>query len=160
MTNMVDNSGTTRFSWTAGDQLLIEQQPFVADTVTNTFTNRLRIALALGQPTGAWTNGFTYDSARRLTAVISPAGTFSYAYTNVGQGVSPGLLIKKLTLGNGAYITNTYDSVARVLTNTLNDSANGPLDQYAYIYNLANQRANLTRADHTYYSLAYDKSAS
>jgi RHS repeat-associated protein len=31
------------------------------------------------------------------------------------------------------------------------------LDQYAYIYNLANQRANLTRADHTYYSLAYDK---
>jgi RHS repeat-associated protein len=157
LTNMVDNSGTSEFTWTKGNQLLTEQQPFVGDTVTNTFTNRLRIALALGQPSGTWTNGFSYDSARRLSTVISPAGTFSYGYTNVGPGTIAGRLLRKLTLANGAYVTNTYDSVARVLTNTLSDSANGVLDQYAYMYNLANQRTNLTRWGGSYYALAYDK---
>ena len=69
LTNMVDASGTTAYSYTSGNQLYTEDGPFASDTVTNTYWNRLRMALKLQQPTGAWTNGFGYDSAKRLTNV-------------------------------------------------------------------------------------------
>ena len=50
-------------------------------TVTNTYNNaRLRSGLVLQQPTGTWTNGFTWDAAHRLSTVSSPAGTFTYTY--------------------------------------------------------------------------------
>jgi hypothetical protein len=32
----------------------------------------------LQQPTGVWTNAFSYDWARRLDSVTSPAGAFDY----------------------------------------------------------------------------------
>ena len=41
---MIDASGTNKFTWTAGDQLLTEDGPFAADTVTNAYANRLRTA--------------------------------------------------------------------------------------------------------------------
>src|SRR5438128_2994678 len=128
---MVDAAGTTVYSYTAGNQLLSEDGPHASDTVTNTYVNRLRTALSLQQPTGAWTNGFGYDAAKRLTNVTSQAGSFGYAYTGVGQSVSPALLIRKLTLPNGAYITNVFDGVARLLTNSLNNSSDVALDSYA-----------------------------
>src|SRR6266700_5107248 len=84
VTNMVDASGTTKYAYAAGGQLWTEDGPFSSDTVTNTYNNRLRTALSLAQPTGAWTNGFGYDPAKRLTNVTSQAGSFAYAY-NVGQ---------------------------------------------------------------------------
>ena len=57
-----------------------EDGPLASDTVTYTYNYaRLRSGLSL-QPTGSWTNGFTYDAARRLSAVTSPASTFSLAY--------------------------------------------------------------------------------
>ncbi len=34
----------------------------------------------LQQPTGMWTNGFQYDTARRLYNVTSPAGLFQYYF--------------------------------------------------------------------------------
>lgn len=49
-----------------------------SDTVTNTYSNRRRLALGLQQPDGAWTNAFAWDPAGRLTNVISPASTFTY----------------------------------------------------------------------------------
>ena len=58
LTNMVDNVGATKFTWTAGNQLATEDGPWASDTVTNTYNNRFRSALSLQQPTGAWTNGF------------------------------------------------------------------------------------------------------
>src|SRR6266496_3052558 len=79
--------------------------PWSSDTVSNSYSNRLRTALSLAQPTGAWTNGFGYDSAKRLTNVTSQAGSF--AYTLVGQASR---LTQKISLPNGSYITNTYDS--------------------------------------------------
>jgi len=78
---MVDAAGTTRYSYTAGNQLLTEDGPFASDTVTNIYNNRQRVALRLQQPTGVWTNGFGWDAAGRLTNVISPAGAFAYSYT-------------------------------------------------------------------------------
>src|SRR5206468_12368601 len=110
LTNMVDASGTNQFTWTAGNQLLTEDGPFASDTVTNTYVNRQRVALALQQPTSFWTNGFGYDLARRLTNVTMSAGSFSYFY-----GASPLAagtpLPHKILLPNTSYITNTYDSL-------------------------------------------------
>jgi RHS repeat-associated protein len=47
--------------------------------------------------------------------------------------------------------------VARLVTNTLNKSTDVALDRYAYMYNQANQRTNVTRFDLSYYGFAYDK---
>jgi hypothetical protein len=52
---LVDAAGTTKYSWTAGNQLLTEDGPFVSDTITNTYVNRLRTKMDLQQPTGLWT---------------------------------------------------------------------------------------------------------
>src|SRR5207244_1017080 len=107
VTNMIDAVGTTAYTYTSGGQLLTEDGPFASDTVTNTYANRLRTALALQQPTGAWTNGFTYDAAGRLTNVTSQAGGFGYL---LGGTVSASPLAKRITLPNTAYITNVFDN--------------------------------------------------
>jgi hypothetical protein len=73
---LFDDIGTTKYSYSAAGQLLTEDGLFASDTVTNTYSNRLRVALGLQQPTGSWTNGFGWDAAGRLTNVISPAGSF------------------------------------------------------------------------------------
>jgi YD repeat-containing protein len=120
--------------------------------VTNTYLNRVRTALALQQPAGLWTNGFLYDAAGRLTNVTSQAGAFGYTYDAVRA-----MLTKLLTLPNGSYITNTFDSVARTLETDLRKSDTTALDSYAYIYNLAGQRTNVTRADSSTVGYTYDK---
>jgi len=56
LTNMVDAAGTTKYTYTAGNELYTEDGPFSSDTVTNTYLNRLRTVLALQQPTGYWTS--------------------------------------------------------------------------------------------------------
>src|SRR5437899_12962704 len=79
-----------------------------------TYANRVRTAVAVQQPTGSWTNGFGYDIARRLTNVAMSAGSFSYSYF----AGSPSRLPVKILLPNTSYITNTYDSVRRLLSTT------------------------------------------
>ena len=95
VTKMVDAAGTTIYSYAAGGQLWTEDGPWSSDTVTNSYSNRLRTGLSLAQPTGSWTNSFGYDAAKRLTSVTSPAGTFTYT---LGAAASASLLIKKLAL--------------------------------------------------------------
>ena len=118
---MVDAVGTTKYTYTAAGQLLTEDGPFTSDTVTNTYSNRKRVGLSLHQPTGSWTNDFGWDLAGRLTNVSSPAGGFAYAYTALDVNCS-GRLVQQLSLPNGAYITNYYDPVARVLGTLLKSS--------------------------------------
>jgi YD repeat-containing protein len=101
----------------------------------------------------AWTQSYGYDSARRLTNVVSPAGTFSYI---LGGASSASPLIKKLLLPNGAYITNTYDSVARLTGTYLKNNSSTNLDSYAYGYNQANQRTNVIRTAGDYVNYIYD----
>jgi hypothetical protein len=43
-------------------------------------------------------------------------------------------------LPNGAYITNNYDSVARLLGTYLRNSSGVNLNTHDYVYNQANQR--------------------
>src|SRR5215471_12671298 len=84
--------------------------------------------------------------------VAFPAGTFRHFYT------APRFTLPSLqTSPNGTSASTVYDSVARLLTNTLLNGSSAVLDQYAYIYNPANQRTNMTRGDGSYYALGYDK---
>src|SRR5438093_4548487 len=122
---MVDGIGTTIYSYSAAGQLLTEDGPFASDTVTNTYSSRLRIALGLQQPAGAWTNGFIYDPSKRLTNVTSQAGSFGYTYDAL-RSTLPTLL----TLPNGSYITNQFDLVARLLETDLRKSDTTIFDSY------------------------------
>ena len=153
LTNMVDAVGTTKYTYTAGSQLLTDDGPFDNDTITNAFANRLRTGLTLQQPTGSWTNGFGYDTAKHATSVASPAGTFAYT---LGAAAPASSLAKKLLLPNSAYVTNTYDSVARLTGTYLKNSSGAALDSYVYAYNPAQERTNLTRADTSTVAYRYD----
>src|SRR5262249_41452120 len=110
MTNMVDASGTTKYTYTPSGQLLTEDSPIPSATLTNTYSNRLRVGLSLQQPSGAWTNGFAYDFTKRLTNVISPAGAFGYVYDPTLFTHHP----SRISLPNTSYITNLYDGNARL----------------------------------------------
>lgn len=150
LTNMVDAAGTTKFTYTSGGQMLTEDGPWSSDTVTYSYANRLRSGLSLQQPTGAWTNGFTYDSARRLSTVDFSGGTFTYTYQTAGSPV------KKIALPNTSYITNTYDNMLRLTGTLLNNSSHTTLDKMDYLYNTNSQRIRLTRTDGSYYTNTYD----
>jgi RHS repeat-associated protein len=151
-TAMADAAGTTTFGYTAGDQLLTEAGPWSSDTVTNTYINRLRVGMALGQPTGSWTNGFTYDAGARLHKVAMSAGTFTYNYS----AGSASRLPLKLLLPNNSYIANTYDSVARLTGTFLKNSGNSTMDSATYGYSLSGQRLTFTNAAGTHVQYAYD----
>ena len=155
LTNMVDAAGTTKYVYTAGNQLLSEDGPFASDTVTNLYVNRLRTALGLQQPTGQWTNGFGWDEAGRLSGVTSPAGTMDYTHTALYEGYA-GRLVQQLGLPSGAYVTNLYDPVARLLSTRLKNSGGSTLDSALYGYNAANQRTAYTNAAGAYYQYTYD----
>ncbi len=105
--------------------------------MTNSYNNRLRVKVDVQQPTGVWTNQFGYDAAKRLTNVTSQAGAYGYA---LGGGSAASALLRKLSLPNTAYVTNTYDSVARLLSTTLKNSSHTTLNAHTYTYNPANQR--------------------
>jgi len=63
---MVAAAGTAAYKYYAGGLLWTEDGPWASDTVTNYYnTARMRNGLGLAQPTGAWTNGFTYDGGHR-----------------------------------------------------------------------------------------------
>lgn len=154
VTNMVDAVGTTKYAYTAGGQLWTEDGPFSSDTVTNIYSSRLRTNLSLAQPTGQWTNRFGYDAAKRLTNVTSPAGSFTYTLGAAGAA-SP--LVKKLSLPNTSYITNHYDSVARLLFTKLNNSSHTTLNRHEYVLNTAHQRTQQTFTDSSTYDYTCDK---
>jgi RHS repeat-associated protein len=155
LTNMVDAVGTTRYTYDAAGQLLTEGGIFTSDTMANTYTSRQRVGLSLQQPTGAWTNGFGWDLAGRLTNVASKAGTFGYGYTAL-DGSFSGRLVQRLSLPSGAYATNNFDPVARVLDTVLKSSGGSNLDSALYGYTQGNQRTGYTNAAGTYVNYTYD----
>src|SRR5436190_22176896 len=120
LTNMVDAVGTSGFSYTDFGALLSEDGPWENDTITYSYTpNRQRSKLSLQQPNAyPWEQTYAYDTANRITSITSPADIFNYAYDS-----SANLRIGKLTLPNGAYITNTYDALCRMIGTYLKNSA-------------------------------------
>jgi len=81
-----------------------------------------------------------YDAGLRMNAVASAAGTFNFNYSpGVLVGTTCGSsLIEKTILPSGAYVTNAFDSVARLLSTKLRNSSNTDLNTHAYLYNLGN----------------------
>jgi RHS repeat-associated protein len=153
LTNMVTTGTfTNNFTYDAVGQLLSEGGLWPNDTVSYTYNNRLRTGLSLQAPNAsAWGQSYGYDNARRLTSLVSPAGTFGYTYgsTNLQRVI-------KLSLPNSAYITNTFDNVARLTGTYLKNSGNTNLDSYAYGYNQANQRTNVVRTAGDFVNYTYD----
>jgi len=84
--------------------------------------------------------GYSYDSMWRMTNITSPAGTFGYNYSPQHS-----TLISQLLLPNGAYITNSFDALARLKETDLNNQWGHTLDGYAYQYDPLGLRTNITR---------------
>jgi RHS repeat-associated protein len=143
LTSMVDAVGTHNFSWTATGQLLSEGGVWASDTVTHTYSQGLQTALSLAQPSGSWSQSYGYDSAWRMTNIVSPAGTFGYSY-NVQPESS---LVSEISLPNEAYITNSFDGLARLTQTSLNNyyKWGHTLDGYSYGFDALGLATNITR---------------
>jgi RHS repeat-associated protein len=154
----------TKYSYDAVGQLLSEDGPWTSDTVSHTYTNRLRTGLSLAQPgASAWTNGYLYDSAKRLTNITSQASAFGYAYGAPSTLGSPepgeggaSALVRKLTLPNGSFITNTYDNDARLLSTKLLNPQLTTLNSHQYGYNAGNQRTQQVFTAGNFANYSYD----
>ncbi len=146
LTNLVDAVGTNAYTYDAAGQLLSEDGPWSSDTVSYTYTNRLRKSLSLLQPgAAAWTQSYTHDALRYLASVSSPAGVFNYGYV-LGSFASS--LVDGMELPGGATIANSYDVVkGRLTETTLLNAQSTALNSHAYGYNLLDQRTNTTRLD-------------
>jgi RHS repeat-associated protein len=148
VTNMVDAVGTTVFAYSGG-LLVNEDGPWASDTVSYGYNGAdLRNLMVIDQPTGnAWTNTFVYDSARRLTNVTSPAGSFTnYYVASLNSVTSASGLVLKRGLPGGGYITNQYDSNGRLTDTSL--MTNGVvLNRLGYLYDLASERNWISRTN-------------
>ena len=136
---MVDDSGTSTFGYTAAGQLQSEQCPWANDTLTYGYTEGLRTNLSLS----SLNFGYDYDSAWRLHTLSSPAGTFTYGYGAPSPGSA---LVDTITLPNAAWITNHYDSLARLDYTALANRWGHVLDGYAYTHDALGLRTNITRS--------------
>jgi RHS repeat-associated protein len=158
LTNMMDGIGTTTFGWTDGDQLASENGPWADDAVSYSYSDRLRISASLLQPTASpWTQGYGYDSVMRLSAVTSPAGggiaspsgTFTYTYSGGGDRA-----LSVQFPGGGLYVTNRYDSLARLTNTWLNSPLSGTVDLHQYSYDPGSEVTQqvFTAGNHTAYT--------
>jgi RHS repeat-associated protein len=160
MTDMVDAVGTTRYTYDTVGELLSEDGPWSSDVVNYTYANRLRTGLSVSAPNAsAWSQSYGYDAARRLTSITSPAGLFGYTYK-----ADQALGVSRLSLPNSAYITNTFDSVARLTATILKNGGGTLLNAHQYAYNLGNQRTQQVftagnTMDYTYDSIGQLTSA-
>jgi RHS repeat-associated protein len=156
--NMVDAVGTTIYVYTSADLVQSEDGPWANDTVNYVYNNTLRTSLTLQAPNAtAWSQTYGYDAAGRLQSLSSPAGSFTYTYDpGLGGVTSASSLARRLVLPNGAYITNAFDSVARLLSTTLKNSVNTTVNSHTYGYNAANQRTAMTNTSGDYRNYAYD----
>jgi len=155
LTNMVDGVGTTKYTYTAFGAPQSEDGPWADDTVTLTYQAGLRSGSSLQQPSAsAWAQTYGHDSAKRLTSVTSPAGTFTYTLGGAGAASS---LIRKLSLPGGSYITNGFDSAARLLFTDLKNSSSTVLNSHHYGYNAGNQRTQQVFTAGNFVNYAYDE---
>ncbi len=151
---MIDQSGTTAFSYTPAGQLLTEDGPWTNDTVTNSYTEGQRTTLAFNPASPALSQIYVYDSARRLGTISSLAGTFTYGY-----GGSPGSLVQTLGLPNAAYFTNHFDGLNRQDYTALVNYWGHVLDGYSYTHDPLGLRTNIVRdfgLTNDSVSIAYD----
>ena len=147
---MVDAVDTTVYSY-ASQLLASEDGPWDNDSVSYTYSNRLRSGLTLVQPNASpLSQSYGYDAANRLQTLSSPAGAFAYTYKGAGS------LVTNLALPNASAITNAFDSVARLTGTWLRTSSGAMLNLHTYGYNQANQRTAVTNFAGNYLNYTYD----
>jgi RHS repeat-associated protein len=137
LTNMVDAAGVTTRSYTPAGFLASEGGLWSSDTVSLGYANRLRTSLSIGS---SWSQNYTYNPARRLTGITSPAGAFNYQFLTPNS-----YLPTSISLPNAASITNSYDVVARLTQTELKNYWGHTLDGYAYQVNALGLRTNIIR---------------
>ncbi|HEY3762423.1 MAG TPA: hypothetical protein VGN23_11815, partial [Verrucomicrobiae bacterium] len=151
LTNMVDGVGTNAYTYNSAGELLSAGGLWADDTLSYTYQNRARTQMNLNHLSGpAWTVSYSYDMALRMTNVTSPAGAFGYIFDKTKS-----LRVDEQTLPGGMYITNTFDSVARLLSTALKGGSTN-LDSEIYGYNTASQRVAETNAAGDYRTYTYD----
>ncbi len=152
--SMIDAVGTTTYSYTDFGALLSEDGPWADDTVSYSYTsNRLRSQLTLLQPNASsWVQNYSYDSSARLSTLTSPAGAYTYTYDPVNA-----MLVRKLALPNGSYITNGFDAMGRMTSTTLKNSSHSTLNSHAYQLDDASRRTRQTRTGGDFMDYGYDK---
>jgi RHS repeat-associated protein len=141
LTNMVDGLGATTFGYTPIGQLKSENGPWTNDTVAYSYVQDVRIGLTLSQPGGIWSQSYGYDSGRRMTNTVSPAGAFNYSYNYHPASA----LITGISLPNGAKIVNSFDSLTRLTGTALNNYWGNTLDGSTYIPDALGFRTNEVR---------------
>lgn len=134
LTNMVDATGTNVFSYTPAGQLQGESNAWAA--VTFGYSQGLRTNLSVG----TWNQSYGYDSSWRLQNVTSPAGSFTYGYP-----ASSFQFPISIYLPNAAYITNGFDSLARLTETVLNNYWGHTLDGYSSEFDPLGLRTNIMR---------------
>src|ERR1043166_8780501 len=150
----VDGIGTTACAYTGFGALQSEDGPWANDTVSYLYDyGRRRSALFVQSPNGSgvWPSSsssqyYYYDQGKRLYNVNAGFGSFSYYYhSGLGSSPSSSALVKKVSLPNSSYITNTFDDWGRMVSTTLKNSGGTALDGASYSYNEINQRSGYSR---------------
>jgi len=169
LTNMLDGVGTTVYSYANFGAVLAEDGPWEKDTVSFTYTNRLRAGLSLAQFAGpAWTQGYGYDPSHRVKSISSPVGTFTYGFSlatnladrypdTVNELVLAGTLIGGIGLPNGSTNARRYDVLGRLTGTYLRNSAGTLLNQHEYAYDAAHRPTNQVRLNGDFVGYTYDE---
>ena len=100
--------------------------------------------MTLSQPNSPdWVQSYGYDvGTERLTSIGSPSGSFGYGYKSDHPA-----LVEKLSLPSGNWITNDYDTAARLTRTHLTGPTGVLTNKHEYTYNNGNQRIAQTRGD-------------
>jgi RHS repeat-associated protein len=149
MTNVL---GKTIWTYDVTNRFSVEDGPWADDAVTNRWnTAGLTESISVDQPstTNFYWMAYTYDAARRLKTISGTAGNFTnYYISGLNSITTPSTLVQQRSLPNTAFITNQFDSLARLIDSTLRHSSAGTnINSHAYLYNLGHQRTNQTRLD-------------
>ena len=150
LTNRLDALGQTRYTYTVlgnGQRTFAEDGPWASDDVTVTNRFGLRAGLTLAQPTGQFTVTNAWDASRRWSVVGGTAGTFTYTYPAPAAGNPAWTLPLGIALPGGGYLTNTYDTLARLTRTELRTSGGAILNSHSYLLNAAHQRTLLSRTN-------------
>ena len=153
LTTLVDSLGVTAFTYSPAGQSQNEDGPWANDTVSRVYDHRLRSSLTLNSQTTT----YGYDSAYRLTNIISSAGAFGYQYHSGFGGNYSSPLWRKLSLPQGMSITNGFDTAGRLTSTRLLNSTLAVLNAHAYGYNAANRLTSQTRYDNSSIAYTYDR---
>lgn len=142
-TTMTDGTGTTSWSYDSLGRLGTNTQPGVDRSLLygyDTYGQRtaMQILNTQGSPSTERTLTISYDSASRLRSLrddaIPGSGTFTYEYNAQGGWIS------KLDGSSGAQTTKSHDALGRLTGTNFKNGSGNVINNFAYTYDLANQR--------------------